>query len=235
MEYQTITVEKAGKTGVLTLNRPDARNALSILMRREISRALEEMKGGAGIEALVITGAGNGFCAGFDLKEFTQSELREEIVESSRKYHHDLWEFPKPVVAAINGAALGGGFDLATLCDIRICSGNASFAHPEIKFGGPPLFTPLRWIIGHGLARDLCLTGRKIGAEDALRMGLVSEVVAEGAAPARAIEIARVITEAPAAALAVTKSYMISNAGINFGESFALEHDEPFNKFLLNK
>lgn len=233
MNLETINIE-SGKGGVkiMTLNRPDAKNALSIKMRIEISAALAEMRDDKKTRALVITGGGSTFCAGFDLKEFGDKSVYMELFESSSKYHRDLWNFPKPVIAAINGAALGGGFDLATLCDIRICSQKAFFAHPEIKFGGPPLFTPLRWIVGDGLARDLCLTGRKIDAEEARRILLCSEVTTPETLMDRALEIAAMILQAPDGTLAVAKRYMIGNAGKNFEESFSEEHDSIFRRFL---
>src|SRR5512145_1680543 len=162
--------------GVLTLNRPDKRNAISIRMRREISHCLREWGDSGQVGAAILTGAGSVFSAGFDLSEFREPARFDELLDSSSRYHRDVWNFPKPLIAAVNGPAMGGGFDLAALCDIRICSPAASFGHPEIKFGGPPLFTPLRWIVGDGLARDLVLTGRPIDAAEAHRVGLVSRV-----------------------------------------------------------
>jgi enoyl-CoA hydratase/carnithine racemase len=137
------------------------------------------------------------------------------------------------VVAAVNGAALAGGFDLALLCDLRLASTEASFAHPEIKFGAPPLFTPLRWIVGDGLARDLCLTGRPIGADEALEMGLVSRVVEPAALLDEAIATARTIAEAPQRCLEATKRYLTGNAGFGFEDSFQVEHDDAFDTFLV--
>ena len=96
----------------------------------------------------------------------------DDLLAPSSQYHRNVWNFPKPMIAAVNGPALGGGFDLATLCYLRIGSDSCAFAHPEIKFGAPPIITPLRWIIGEGLARDLCLTGRRILAPEAHRIGL---------------------------------------------------------------
>lgn len=218
----------------MTLNRPDAKNALSIRMRQEISAALSELREDAKTRALIITGGGSVFCAGFDLKEFGNKDAYMELFESSAKYHRDLWNFPKPVIAAINGPALGGGFDLATLCDIRVCSDKAFFAHPEIKFGGPPLFTPLRWIVGDGLARDLCLTGRKIDAAEAHRILLCSEVTPPEKLMERAQEIAATILQAPDGTLAVAKKYMNGAGGKNFEESFSEEHDSVFKKFLAD-
>lgn len=95
------------------------------------------------MRVVILTAAGSSFCAGFDLKEFAQPELARTIRDSSRRYHLAVWQFPKPMIAAVNGAAFGGGFDLCLLCDVRIATPNAVFAHPEIKFGAPPPFTPL--------------------------------------------------------------------------------------------
>lgn len=236
MPYETIlTEERSDKIGVLTLNRPDKRNALSILARREISACLEKWKGNEKIGAVIVTGAGKAFCAGFDLSEFSQPDKINDVFESSAKYHRDIWNFTKPTLAAINGNALGGGFDLAVLCDIRICSEAAVFGHPEIKFGAPPLFTPLRWIVGDGLARDLCLTGRKIDAKEAHRIGLVSEITTPENLMPRALEYAKMILEAPPEALRMTKCYLTGNAGLGFEESFKVEHDEVFREMLLKK
>lgn len=236
MKYETILAEgRNDKTAVLTLNRPDKRNALSILMRQEISACLEKWKDDEKIGAVIITGAGKAFCAGFDLSEFSEKDKINDVFESSAKYHRDVWKFPKPVIAAINGNALGGGFDLATLCDIRLCSESAVFGHPEIKFGAPPLFTPLRWLVGDGIARELCLTGRKIDANEAHRTGLVSEITSQENLMPRAHEYAKLILESPPEALRVTKRYLTGNPGLGFEESFKIEHDEVFREMLLKK
>src|SRR5512145_3300073 len=175
--YETILadVNEAG-IGVLTLNRPNKRNAISIRMRQEISHCLAEWSDSGQVGAAILTGAGSVFSAGFDLAEFRETARFDELLDSSSRYHRDVWRFPKPLIAAVNGPAMGGGFDLAALCDLRICARAASFGHPEIKFGAPPLVTPLRWIVGDGLARDLALTGRTIDAAEAHRVGLVSRV-----------------------------------------------------------
>ena len=228
MDYNSIKLEIVDtKVAVIILNRPEKKNALSIQMRLEISDCLKKLDSSPDVGAVVITGSGSTFSAGFDLKEFSQPELFEKIYTSSSQYHRDVWNFSKPVIAAVENQALGGGFDLATLCDIRICAENSVFGHPEIKFGGPPLFTPLQWIVGYGLARDLCLTGRIIDSSDAVRIGLVSEVVNTDIVE-RAIQIAENILEAPASTLKTVKSYMNSNANLSFEEAFVIEHDNQF-------
>lgn len=236
MDFQTIVPQvRPDGIGLLTLNRPEKRNAISIRMRREISSCLDRWKESPAVGAVILAGQGDAFSAGFDLAEFRRPEEFENLLESSSRYHRDVWNFPKPTIAAIHGVALGGGFDLATLCDIRICSETVLFAHPEIKFGAPPLFTPLRWIVGDGLARDLCLTGRRIVASEAYRLGLVSEVVEKERLMERACEIGATILAAPADTLAFTKAYLAGNAGRGFEESFRVEHDEAFRKILRKR
>jgi enoyl-CoA hydratase/carnithine racemase len=219
----------------LTLNRPERRNALSIKLRDEITQQLDEWVADAAVRAVVLTGAGPTFCAGFDLNEFGQADLARQIKDSSRRYHLAVWHFPKPLIAAVNGPAMGGGMDLSVLCDCRIASSAAAFGHPEIKFGAPPLFTPLQWIVGLGVARELCLTGRRIDAAEALRIGLVTRVTERGDLLDGALAMARSIIDAPQAALETTRRYLIGSASATFEEAFAVEHDNVFDDFLLGR
>jgi len=235
MGYQTIRTTVEDRIGTITLNRPENRNAISIRMRREISTRLGEWQCSENVHAVIITGSGTTFSAGFDLKEFGKPELFDDLYSTSAHYHREIWHFPKPVIAAVNGAAVAGGLDLAAICDIRICSPSAVFGHPEIKFGVPPLFTPLRWLIGDGMARDLCLTGRRINAEEAFRIGLVSEIVRDEPLLERATRLAKEILEAPFSALRFIKGYLKDNANRGFEESFCVEHDKAFQEFLLKK
>lgn len=220
--------------GIIKLNRPNKHNAISIQMRREISDCLCKWRVDNAVKAVIITGVESAFSAGFDVSEFNDQKNFQELFDSSSKYHRDVWNFSKPLVAAVNGPALGGGFDLALLCDIRICSDNAYFGHPEIKFGAPPLITPLRSVVGEGIARDLCLTGRKINAQEAYRIGLVSDVLSENVME-KALSIAQDIIAAPLDTLTFTKNYLVANYGRCFEESFFLEHDKAFQEILLKK
>jgi enoyl-CoA hydratase/carnithine racemase len=221
--------------GVATLQlaRPERRNALSIKMRDELTQQLDEWAADPAVRVVVLTGAGPTFCAGFDLDEFRQADLAQRIKDSSRRYHLAVWHFPKPLVAAVNGPAIGGGMDLSVLCDCRIASSAAIFGHPEIKFGAAPLFTPLQWIVGLGVARELCLTGRRIDAAEALRIGLVTRVSEPSDLVADALAMARSIIEAPQIALEAAKRYLISSASATFEEAFAVEHDKVFDEFLI--
>ncbi|MBI2889736.1 MAG: enoyl-CoA hydratase/isomerase family protein [Nitrospirae bacterium] len=232
--HETIRTEVTEDAiGVVTLNRPDKRNALSIKMRSEISACLDVWKAAESVRLVVFTGEGPVFCAGFDLNEFRDPTCYPRLYETSARYHRDVWYYSKPTLAAINGPALGGGFDLTTLCDVRICSETAQFGHPEIKFGAPPLFSPLRWIVGSGLARDLCLSGRRIDAAEALRSHLVSEVVPAADLRMRALAVAKSILEAPDQALRMTKAYMAGASSNEFESSFRVEHDQVFQETLL--
>jgi enoyl-CoA hydratase/carnithine racemase len=220
MTYEFLLCEKKDKVALLTLNRPDKRNALSIALRNEIDQCLAEVEEDESISVAVITGASPSFCAGFDRNEFFSQEpahLRALIVSTDR-FHLRLMNFPKPIVAAINGSAMGGGLDLAVLCDVRIASENAAFSHPEIKFGAPTLFGPLAEIIGGGLARDLCLSGRRIDAQEAHRIGLVSSVVPLDRLLDEAMAIANSIAEAPLGALKAVKAMIIQTYSWSYGE-----------------
>jgi len=216
----------------LTLSRPERRNALSIKLRNEITEQLDSWATDPAVRAVVLTGAGSTFCAGFDLDEFAQADLAPRIKDSSHRYHLAVWQFPKPLVAAVNGPAVAGGMDLCVLCDFRIASATAIFGHPEIKFGAPPLFTPLQWIVGVGIARDLCLTGRRIDADEALRIGLVNSIGEPERVLDKTLVMARTIIEAPQAALECTKRYLISSPSATFEEAFAVEHDAVVDEFL---
>jgi enoyl-CoA hydratase len=236
MDYQTIELQDEGEgVRTLTLNRPEKRNAISTRMRQEISACLTALATDEAVRVLIVTGKGHSFSSGFDIREFQQKEGLAELARSSIAYHRDVWGFPKPTIAAVNGFAMGGGLDLAALCDVRLCAENAIFAHPQVRFGGIPLYTPLRWIIGEGLARDLCLTGRHIDAREAHRIGLVSEVVAPADLAERALDFARMMAEVPPESRATLKRIFIENAGRDFEQSYLNEHENRMRKRFLGE
>jgi len=236
MDVQKILIDKSIKgIGIITLNRPNKKNAINIRMRKEITECLNNLKEDPEIGVVIFTGSDSIFSAGFDLDEFNKPEVFDELLKSSSIYHRAIWNFPKPTIAAINGPALGGGFDLSTLCDIRICNEHAKFGHPEVKFGAPPLITPLRWIVGEGNARYLCLSGFIINSREAYRIGLVNEIVHQSFLLERAIEIGQTILEAPMDTLIYSKKFYIEHLGKNFEESFTIEHDKAFKELILPK
>ena len=178
----------------------------------------------------MLTGTGSTFCAGFDLDEFAQADLAPSIKDSSHRYHLAVWQFPKPLVAPHGPRWLGGWTFRAVRLSDRI--GHSTIRHPEIKFGAPPLFTPLQWIVGVGAVRELRLTGRRIGANEALRIGLVNSVSEPERLLDDAMTMARTIIEAPQAAVECTKHYLISSPSATFEQAFAVEHDAVFDEFL---
>jgi enoyl-CoA hydratase len=197
----------------ITLNRPDKRNALSIAVRDAVSDALDRLAADEQCKVVVVTGAGAVFSAGFDLREFEEPELADELWASSDRFHRAWLEFPLPAVAAINGPALAGGFDLAVMCDVRVAAGSARFAHPELSFGDV-VYGPLHDLVGASVARDLCLTGRAMDSAEALRIGFVSAVVSGDELMAQASETASAIARAPREILQRTKAKFIRRSGV---------------------
>ncbi|MBW1923986.1 MAG: enoyl-CoA hydratase/isomerase family protein [Deltaproteobacteria bacterium] len=214
MTYQNIEVEVKGPIAFVRLNRPDKRNALSIALRQEVVDCLGALSVDDSVVCLILTGNGKAFCAGFDLDEFKdpQPGMVETIERSSLAFHAAVGRFEKPIVAAINGAAVAGGLDLALMCDIRICSEDAIFGHPELRFGSPLLYGLLKEAVGGGPARDLCLSGRTIGAEEALRIGLVSRVTTTQGLMESAREMAEEVCKTPLKALVREKRRILEAA-----------------------
>ena len=205
----------------ITLNRPEKRNALSIAVRDAVSDALDRLAADDEVKVVVVTGAGAVFSAGFDLREFEQPELADELWASSDRFHRAWLEFPLPTVAAVNGPALAGGFDLAVMCDVRVASETARFAHPELSFGDV-VYGPLHDLVGGAVARDLCLTGRSMEAPEALTAGLVAAVVPPGELAAHAAATAAAIARAPREVLVRTKAKFIRRAAVVTGKTLDL-------------
>jgi enoyl-CoA hydratase/carnithine racemase len=200
----------------ITLNRPEKRNALSIAVRDLVSDALDRLAVDDDVKCVVLTGAGDVFCAGFDLSEFRveDPEFQKQLWASSDRFHRTVLCFPLPIVASLNGPALAGGFDLAVMCDIRIASNTVRFAHPEQAWS-QVVYGPLDALVGGAVARDLCFTGRAIDAAEALRLGVVSTVVEPGELAATTAAVVASITQAPRAALLSTKRRALARAGID--------------------
>jgi enoyl-CoA hydratase len=186
---QALTVlEEADGAVVLTLDRPDKRNALSRALREEIVERLDALAKREAVRAVVLTGAPPAFCAGFDRSEFAGGGMAEVFADAT-EYHRRVYTFPKPLVAAVNGPALGGGCDLAVMCDFRLAASTAVFGQPQVRFGAPAAYDLMRAVLGSGAAREMCLTGRTYAAPEALRIGLVNRVVE----PAELLDAARAL------------------------------------------
>ncbi len=181
----------------LTLNRPEKRNALSIELRLALAAALTDLDTEA-VGAVVITGAPPAFCSGMDTTQFGgDAANRRALVDSSLACMNAVGRCPVPVLAAVNGPALAGGFLLALAADIRIAEPAARFGFPELPRGIPPSFAWARATLPAALARELCLSGRIVDGQGALREGIVGQLVAAGEAAAAAGALAREITGRP--------------------------------------
>jgi enoyl-CoA hydratase/carnithine racemase len=214
-----LLVERHAEHASLTLNRPEKRNALSVALRDAISDALDDVAHDERMKCVVITGSGPVFSAGFDLTEFPRAAEDEafgrELWASSDRYHDTVLRCPLPTIAAVNGPALAGGFDLAILCDLRIASTTARFSHPERTFGDI-VYGPLHDLVGGAVARELTIGGREINAQEAFAVHLVGEVVEpEALAAATDVAVARVCA-APRDVLVRTKAKALRRAG--FGD-----------------
>jgi enoyl-CoA hydratase/carnithine racemase len=205
-----------GGVARITLHRPDRRNALSIAVRDAVSDALDTFAADDEVKVVVVTGSGSTFSSGFDLREFEQAadqEFSQRLWASSDRFHRRCIEFPLPMVAAVNGPAIAGGFDLAVMCDIRVAADTARFAHPEITFGDV-VYGPLHDAIGGARARELCFTGRVVEAAEALAMGLVSSVVPADRLDGEVARFTDGIVRAPRDVLLRTKAKAIRRAGV---------------------
>ena len=184
---------RLGAVGVVKLNRPEVRNALSRALIAELAAALESLEATSDVRVILLTGAPV-FCAGADISEMSTISLLETLAEDFSGCCDRLAKCSKPVIAAIEGYAIGGGCELAEMCDIVVSAANARFGHPEITLGtlsGAGGTQRLARTAGRAKAMDLVLTGRLIEAADAERIGLISRVVSSGAAYAAALEIAQ--------------------------------------------
>lgn len=220
---EPLVLRAAPEDGVvtLTLNRVDKRNALSIALRDEMSDALDDLAVDESVKTVVITGAGDVFSAGFDLREFQQPELTDQLWASSDRFHATVLRFPLPLVAAVNGPAIAGGFDLAVMCDVRVAAVTARFSHPEIEFGDV-VYGPLHDIVGGGVARELAFTGRVVDAQEAQALGLVSSVVPVDALAGEAARYTAMIGRAPREVSMRTKAKAIRRARVVEAETLDL-------------
>ena len=185
VSYETLLLTVDAQIAVITINRPDKRNALNAAVRRELLQALDALRDDESARVIVITGAGDkAFVAGADIAEFAQrTPVEQRTVMAERRIFDEVADYPKPVIAMINGFALGGGCELALACDVRIAARSARLGQPEIKLGiipGGGGTQRLPRMVGVGHAMRLILTAELIGAEEAQRIGLV-DVLCEDA------------------------------------------------------
>jgi methylglutaconyl-CoA hydratase len=215
MQYTTLKFEYDGAIATITLNRPERRNAISRTMIEELLAALNEAETGPA-RVIVITGSGRAFCAGMDLEGLQGIAGRspDENFEDSRqmaRMFYRIHSFPKPVIAAVNGAAIAGGCGIATLADFTLAVPEAKFGYTEVKIGFIPALVSvfLRRQVGEKHARDILLSGRIFDAAEAFRLGLVTEVVAAEKLAERARELADSLLAASPTSLLRTKQLLV--------------------------
>jgi methylglutaconyl-CoA hydratase len=218
MKFQTIELSYAGAVATITLNRPEKRNAISFELIDDLLRALDEVAKSSAL-VLIVTGAGKAFCSGMDLENLKALLGRspDENIQDSRtmvRLFRSLYEFPKVTIAAVNGAAIAGGTGLALLCDFTLAVPDAKFGYTEVRIGFVPAIvsTFLLRQIGEKQARDLLLTGRLFGAEEAEGLGLINEIVAPEKLLPRAMELASLLLENSPSSLRATKQLVTDHA-----------------------
>jgi enoyl-CoA hydratase len=196
MAYETILVETRGKVGLITLNRPQALNALNSTLLGEVNQALDAFEADAGIGCIVITGSEKAFAAGADIKEMSGLSYPQTYSDDFFSGWDRVANRRKPMIAAVAGFALGGGCEFAMMCDFIIAADNAKFGQPEIKLGVMPGMggtQRLTRLIGKAKAMEMCLTGRMMGADEAERSGLAARVVPAADLLAEALKTAETI------------------------------------------
>jgi enoyl-CoA hydratase len=228
--YETILVEKRGAVAVLTINRPDKLNALNAQVHAEGVAALEELRKDDAVRVLVITGAGEkSFIAGADISEFAgKTPFEQRSGFNERTLFNSLDSFPKPVIAMINGFALGGGCELALACDIRLASEKARLGQPEINLGiipGGGGTQRLTRLVGEGKSMELILSGDMIDAQTAYNLGLVNHVYAPEELEAKTFELANKIAEKSPIALQMAKEAVKLASRSNLDEGLRREVD----------
>jgi len=230
---QLVLVEHEGAILKLTLNRPDKSNSLHPDLVRRRSTELKEVEANSRICVVVITGAGRSFSAGLDLDLLVSWTIEDKIsyLESVMLMFRQLWTLPQPVIAAVNGPCIAGGFDLAAFCDIRLAASEAVFGQAEINLGLTQVIHPLYKSIGLARAKELAMTGQNISAEEAYRIGLVNHVYPGAELMEKTLELARVIAAKPRNALFETKR--LTRELIDMDTSRALEEISRTFKLCL--
>ncbi|MDR2050328.1 MAG: enoyl-CoA hydratase/isomerase family protein [Deltaproteobacteria bacterium] len=231
MAFENLLFEVTGKVALITMNRPKALNALNSDLLNDLSKALDELEANDGIKGAIITGAGEkAFVAGADISQmapYNPEQARGYMLLGQQIFNH-IESIEKPIMAAVNGFALGGGNELCMACDFRYASTNARFGQPEVNLGIMPGFggsQRLPRLVGPGIARELIFSGNTITAEEALRIGLVNKVFAQDKLLEESRKIMDIITSKPASALRYCKASLVRGQDEDIYKAIGLERE----------
>ena len=237
MAYENIIVDTQDQVGIITLNRPQALNALCADLIRELAEALDVFEADAGVGCIVVTGSKKAFAAGADIKEMQNFNYMDAY---QRDFITDGWErlaqCRKPTIAAVAGFALGGGCEIAMMCDMIIAADTAKFGQPEIKLGtlpGAGGTQRLTRAIGKAKAMDLCLTGRMMGAEEAERAGLIARIVEADKLMDEAMDAASVIAGMSRPAVLINKESVNRSFETTLAEGIRFERRMFHSTFAM--
>jgi enoyl-CoA hydratase/carnithine racemase len=237
MKYETIILERKEGIGYLTLNRPDRANTISLQLMQEVVSAMDQVEADAEYRVVILTGAGKHFCGGADLRDFAQRARERALAGGERRGTGDfvtpqrdlftaLEESRVPIIAAINGAAMGGGCEIALACDVRVISDTATIGLPEIRFGALPAgggTQRLPRLVGAGVAKEMIFSGLPWTAEETFRVGLVNRVVPAAELIKECEKMAGVFVERAAYALKTAKQLINRGVELPLKDALALE------------
>ncbi len=220
---------------IVQMNNPSELNALTRTMRSELEDCFGILEDDDSVRAVVLTGGEYVFCTGLDIKELAAlpDGAVEDYFRSILKYLQKIYLFKKPVIAAVGGIALGGGFNLAVVCDLIVASESAIFGHPEMKFGLSPLFDPLQRIVGVAKAKEMAMLGEPIGAHEAMRIGIVNKVASPDEFMEEAKNMARELTRRSAKTLEAVKR--VSDIVPRLDKRAALEYEYEVGALLFSR
>jgi enoyl-CoA hydratase len=226
MNYENVIVEKDGTIAIVTLNRPQALNALSYALVKDLSLAMQELDQDNDVRVIIVTGGEKVFAAGADIKEMAERGPFDERIQERLAYRDKINRISKPVIAAVNGFALGGGCELAMSCDIIVAAESARFGQPEVNLGiipGSGGTQRLTHVLGKHRAMELVLTGDMLNAADAERLGLVNRVVPAELCLEEAKNIAKKIAAKPQLAIKAAKEAVLKSANTGLDEGLDFE------------
>ena len=228
--FSTIQYDKTEHIAIITLNRPEVVNAYNVQMRDDLYQALLAVRDDSDVQGVILTGAGaRGFCAGADIREFETAP--SQVIARSVRWERDVWgimsSLDKPLVAAVHGYCLGSGVEIACLCDFRIATEDAMFGTPEVALGlipGAGGTQTLVRVVGQSRVMELLLTGKRIDAQAALGMGLITKVVPSGQHVAEAQSLLKRVLRHPSAAVAAVKATVYQGMDMPLAHALAAEH-----------